>query len=110
MAVLYISPVIANPPRVRAGGSVLISSEERNAAGALATAGTSTKLVLFAPDGTEALASTSMSADATGKHSYAFATTTAMKCGYYTAEITTIDSGVTSVVRLPYLFCIYNED
>ena len=110
MAVLYISPVVANPPRVRAGGSVLISSEERNAAGTLATAGTSTKINLIGPDGVEALAATSMTADATGKHSYNFATTTAMKCGWYTAEIVTVDSAIPSNVRCAWLFCIYNEE
>ena len=50
-----------------------------------------------------------MTADATGKHSYNFATTTAMKPGRYTVIITTIDSAVTSIQREVGLFTIMNE-
>ena len=51
MAVLVISPVYANPPIVRPGGYVVISAEERTIANVLATAGTSTNIVITGPDG-----------------------------------------------------------
>ena len=104
-----ISPVYANPPIVRPGGYVLISAEERTIANVLTTAGTSTTVTINKPDGVEQLAATAMTADATGKHSYNFATTTAMQPGRYTVIITTVDGGVTSIQREVGLFTITNE-
>lgn len=108
MAFLIITNISANPTVGSLGGIVYITATTWSTAGALTSAGTSTLIQITAPDSTIVQSFTAMTADSTGKFSYAFATATSNLPGRYSVEIKTTDSGNVSTERGEYLFTLFD--
>lgn len=104
MATFFIGPFNATPAVQVLGGTILISVELRTSAGVLGTPGTSILIQILGPDGAVLVAYVAMTADSTGKYSYAFVSATSHSPGTYSAWVKTTDVAVVSIQPAPYLF------